>query len=40
LQHVPLLNLIAPVYVALAFFHFCPDEPQQLRLQSAGRTGI
>ncbi|MBU3903739.1 MAG: EI24 domain-containing protein [Gammaproteobacteria bacterium] len=40
LQFVPLLNFIAPVYVALAFIHLCLDELQQLRLQSAGRTGI
>lgn len=40
LQSVPLLNFIAPVYVALAFIHLCLDELQQLRLQSAVRTGI
>jgi len=33
LQFVPLLNLFAPVYVALAFIHLCLAELQQLRRQ-------
>jgi hypothetical protein len=40
LQFVPLLNFIAPVYVALAFIHLCLDELQQLRLEDAASTGI
>ena len=32
-QFVPLLNLFAPVYVALAFIHLCLAELQQLRRQ-------
>jgi hypothetical protein len=36
LQFVPLLNFIAPVYVALAFIHLCLDELKQLRAQAAG----
>lgn len=39
LQFVPLLNFIAPVYVALAFIHLCLDELQQLRAQAAARAG-
>ncbi|MDD2699775.1 MAG: EI24 domain-containing protein [Sideroxydans sp.] len=39
LQFVPLLNFIAPVYVALAFIHLCLDELQQLRSQPAGSVG-
>lgn len=35
LQFVPLLNFIAPVYVALAFIHLCLDELNELRLQAA-----
>lgn len=35
LQFVPLLNFIAPVYVALAFIHLCLDELNALRLQAA-----
>jgi len=35
LQFVPLLNFIAPVYVALAFIHLCLDELNELRLQTA-----
>jgi hypothetical protein len=38
LQFVPLLNLIAPVYVALAFIHLCLGELQQLRVQTAVRA--
>ncbi|MFH0935054.1 MAG: EI24 domain-containing protein, partial [Pseudomonadota bacterium] len=34
LQFVPLLNLIAPVYVALAFIHLCLGELRILRQQS------
>lgn len=33
LQFVPLLNLFAPVFVALAFIHLCLDELRALRLQ-------
>ncbi len=36
-QFVPLLNFIAPVYVALAFIHLCLDELQQLRVQTEAR---
>ncbi len=36
LQFVPLLNFIAPVYVALAFIHLCLEELKQLRAQAAG----
>jgi CysZ protein len=31
LQFVPLLNMFSPVYVALAFIHFCLAELKQLR---------
>ena len=31
LQFIPLLNFIAPVFVALAFIHLCLDELRQLR---------
>lgn len=40
LQFVPLLNLIAPVYVALAFIHLCLDELRVLRLQLLPKTPI
>ena len=31
LQYVPLLNLVTPIYVGLAFIHLCLDELKQLR---------
>jgi hypothetical protein len=34
LQFVPLLNLFAPVYVALAFIHLCLAELRQLRRET------
>ncbi len=34
LQFVPLLNLMAPVFIALAFIHLCLSELQQLRQEN------
>ncbi len=36
LQYVPLLNFLAPVYIGLAFTHFCLDELEKLRMEKAG----
>lgn len=31
LQFVPLLNLVSPVYIGLAYIHLCLSELKQLR---------
>ena len=31
LQYIPLLNLVTPIYIGLAFIHLCLDELKQLR---------
>lgn len=36
LQYVPLLNFLAPVYIGLAFTHFCLAELEKLRMEKAG----
>lgn len=36
LQYVPLLNFLSPVYIGLAFTHFCLDELEKLRMEKAG----
>lgn len=36
LQYVPLLNFLAPVYIGLAFTHFCLDDLEKLRMEKAG----
>jgi uncharacterized protein involved in cysteine biosynthesis len=35
IQFVPLLNLFSPVYIGLAYIHFCLRELQQLRTGQA-----
>lgn len=36
LQFVPLVNMVSPIYVALAFIHLCLAELRQLRLSVPG----
>lgn len=40
LQFVPLLNLVAPVYIALAFVHLCLAELRAVRLHPLPETPI
>ena len=36
LQYVPLVNFLSPIYIGLAFTHFCLAELEKLRMEKAG----
>lgn len=38
LQYVPLLNLVSPVYIGLAFIHLCLEELKKLREENGSKS--
>lgn len=36
LQYVPIVNFLAPIYIGLAFTHFCLGELEKLRMEKVG----